>query len=124
MVAPLKPVKDGAADTAADTAKAHVRAQANDAAEKFEAHFIRKMMQEMRASSRALSGQEQEGKPAYGDDMQDLADGLVADALAHQHAFGIADLMLRHVLPPDLSPAAPASPSSGMNSAIAQDTKR
>jgi flagellar protein FlgJ len=120
MLAPLEPVHN----SAADAAKEHVRAQATDAAEKFEAHFIRKMMAEMRASSRALSGQQHEGKPAYGDDMQDVADGLVADALAHQHAFGIADLMLRHVLPQDLSPAASGSPSSGMNSATAQETKR
>ena len=94
-----------------------VRAQAADAAEKFEAHFIKKMMAQMRAGARALSADGGEDSHHFNDDMQDVADGLVADALAHQRAFGIADLMLRHVLPADLSPQAGGSPSTDKKTA-------
>jgi len=124
------PVADASTDTAA---KDRVRAQAAGAAEKFEAHFIKKMMEQMRASSRALSEQDGASHEHFNDDMLDVADGLVADALAHQHAFGIADLMLRSVLPPaapsasasgDLSSAVAASPSPINTSSTAQESKR
>jgi len=122
----------GAIQPDATDPKARVRAQAADAAEKFEAHFIKKMMSEMRTSSRALSESDGESHDHFNDDMLDVADGLVADALAQQHAFGIADLMLRSVLPQlapsvggaDLSSAANASPSPSNTSTTAQDSTR
>ena len=107
---------------AASKDKDRVRAQAADAAEKFEAHFIKKMMEQMRASNRALSEADGEEHAHFNDDMLDVADGLVADALAHQRAFGIADLMLKHVLPADLSPAPAGSPFQVKTTA--QDSKR
>lgn len=94
------------------TPAADVRAKATDAAVKFEAFFIKQMISQMRAGTRTLAGDEDgEGKRA-GQDMLDFADGLVADALAQQRAFGIADLMLKQVLPAaGLSPAPAGSPS-------------
>lgn len=100
-------------------ASQRVRAQATDAAVKFEAHFIKQMIGQMRSSARALSAHDGESQHRIDDDMLDVADGLVADALAQHRAFGIANLMLSQVLPriappagADLSSAAPPSPIS------------
>ncbi len=107
--APLGTSLDGAQDP-----DARVRAQATDAAVKFEAFFIKQMISQMRAGTRALADEDSDGARRSGQDMLDLADGLVADALAQQRAFGIADLMLRQVLPAaGLSSAPDGSPSGG-----------
>jgi len=112
MLNPLNNAGDAAA-TGPD-AEAHasqrVRAQATDAAVKFEAHFIKQMIGQMRASARSLSAQDGDTQHRINDDMLDIADGLVADALAQQRAFGIANLMLSQVLPQVA--AAPAHLSS------------
>lgn len=108
------------------------KAKATDAAVKFEAFFIKQMISQMRAGTRALADEDSPDKKRVNQDMLDLADGLVADALAQQRAFGIADLMLKQVLPqaansqaartasalPDaaLSPAPAGSPSNGKTS--------
>lgn len=86
-------------------------AKATQAAEKFEAFFVKKMLNQMRENSRTLSGEDGLFRDKTGQEMQDLADGLVADALAGRHAFGIADLMLKQILP-GLSAGAAASPST------------
>jgi peptidoglycan hydrolase FlgJ len=39
--------------------------------------------------------------------MLEMADGLVADALSGQRAFGVADAILRQLLPPALNAPAP-----------------
>lgn len=89
-----------------------IKAQATGAAVKFEAFFIKQMISQMRSGTRALADEDSPENKRVNQDMLDLADGLVADALAQQRAFGIADLMLRQVLPgTDLSSAAAASPS-------------
>lgn len=96
----------------ADSDDARLRSRAADAAQKFEAFFIKQMMSQMRAGARALAADDSPLKNKVNEDMLDMADGLVADSLSQQRAFGIADLILRQVLPPaDLSPAAPRSPS-------------
>lgn len=90
-----------------------IKAQATGAAVKFEAFFIKQMISQMRSGTRALADEDSPENKRVNQDMLDLADGLVADALAQQRAFGIADLMLRQVLPgADLSSAAAASPSA------------
>lgn len=110
-----------------------IKAKATDAAVKFEAFFIKQMISQMRAGTRALADEDSPDKKRVNQDMLDLADGLVADALAQQRAFGIADLMLKQVLPqaanapaartasaaPDaaLSSAPARSPSNGKTSA-------
>ncbi|WP_377153243.1 flagellar biosynthesis protein FlgJ [Roseateles sp. UC29_93] len=100
---------DGAKDP-----DARIKAQATDAAVKFEAFFIKQMISQMRAGTRALADDDSVEHKRANQDMLDLADGMVADALAQQRAFGIADLMLKQVLPAaGLSSGAGASPSGG-----------
>ncbi len=104
---------DDIADAApAPAVDARTQAKATDAAVKFEAFFIKQMISQMRAGTRALADEDGAENKRANQDMLDLADGLVADALAQQRAFGIADLMLRQVLPAaGLSSPAAASPS-------------
>ena len=71
---------------------------ARKAAQQFESHFIAQMLHDMRRSSQALSDSDG-SRPSQGQEMLDLADTMVADQLATQGAFGIADLLLRQVLP-------------------------
>ncbi|QPF74148.1 hypothetical protein G8A07_15325 [Roseateles sp. DAIF2] len=93
---------------------ARLRQRATDAAVKFEAFFIKQMMGQMRSATRVLADEDSPLKNKVNEDMLDLADGLVADAMAGQRAFGIADLMLKQILPAAGLSAAPAgSPSPG-----------
>lgn len=94
--APLRGRESGPAP--ADDAA--LRAKAGEAAEKFEAHMIRQMLQQMRSSMRAVADEDSPLNNKVNQDMTDLADGLVADQMAGQRAFGIADALLRQLLPP------------------------
>lgn len=106
---PLNPAATGAG---AEADAVRLQARAAEAAEKFEAFFIKQMMSQMRSATRALADDDSPLKNKVNEDMMDMADGLVADAMAGQRAFGIADLMLKQILPKgDLSPAGVASPS-------------
>jgi flagellar protein FlgJ len=78
-------------------------AKATEAAVKFESFFIGQMLHKMRESARSVGDRDQQAD-SVNSDMLDLADNLVADQLAQRHAFGIADSLLRTLLPP---PAAP-----------------
>lgn len=76
------------------------RAKAAAAAEKFEAHFIAQVLKQMRRSVRDLNDTDERSFASrVNDDLLEVADTYVADALAHQRAFGIADLILRQLLP-------------------------
>lgn len=90
-----------------DTADPRYRAKATEAAVKFESFFIGQMLHQMRASTRAMAGEGSVFKDPVNEDMLDLADNLVADKMAGQRAFGIADAILRQLLP------APAASSGG-----------
>lgn len=106
---PLNPAATGAG---AEADEVRLQARAAEAAEKFEAFFIKQMMSQMRSATRALADDDSPLKNKVNEDMMDMADGLVADAMAGQRAFGIADLMLKQILPKvNLSPAGVASPS-------------
>lgn len=94
--APLRGRESGPAP--ADDAA--LRAKAGEAAEKFEAHMIRQMLQQMRSSMRAMADDDSPLNNKVNQDMTDLADGLVADQMAGQRAFGIADALLKQLLPP------------------------
>ena len=83
---PAKADPAGAAGSA-DPAAAHYRAKATEAAVKFESFFI--------------------------GDMLDMADNLVADQMAGQRAFGVADAILRQLLPQG-APVAPHQPGVPM----------
>ena len=80
------------------------RAKATEAAVKFESFFIGHMLHQMRAGTRALASEDSVFKDKINEDMLDMADNLVADQLAGKRAFGVADAILRQLLP-----AAPAA---------------
>ncbi|RJF96686.1 flagellar biosynthesis protein FlgJ [Noviherbaspirillum cavernae] len=86
------------------------RNKAAAAAEKFEGFFIGQMLRQMRASTREIAGEDSVFKNSVNTDMLDMADTMLADKMAGQRAFGIADAILRQLLP--AAPAAPAAPST------------
>lgn len=84
-----------------------VRAKLEDAAQQFEALFIQQMLKSTRQGAGPLGGQDGFLQQNPDDPLLGLADQLLADNLAGQRAFGIADLLLRQLLP-----AAPLKPAA------------
>jgi flagellar protein FlgJ len=95
------------AASAGDPVDPAFRKKANEAALKFESFFIAQMLHKMRDSTRTLAADDSPNKSSVHDDMLDLADNLVADQLANRRAFGVADVLLRQLLPQPV--AAPAN---------------
>ncbi len=118
-LAPL--ATEGARDAAAPAPAAddaRYRAAATEAAHKFESFFIGQMMKQMRSGIRAMADEGSVFKDKINEDMQDLADSRVADQMAGRHAFGIADVILRQLLPAAApAPAAPTTPAASPFSA-------
>ena len=118
MQAHLTPLPAAAAQPDGD---AVLRARLQGAAERFEGVFIHQMLKSMRQSSESLAGEDALFKRNTDNALLDLADQLVADKLASQRAFGIADLLTRQLLPPVPTSeplkvdAAPAALSSQMD---------
>lgn len=86
----------------ADTAPAispQERAKVEKAAEKFESLFIGEMLKQMRRTNAAFAAEDSPSQNRINQDMLEIADTAVADALAGQRAFGIADAILRQLLP-------------------------
>ncbi|GJI99379.1 hypothetical protein RugamoR57_60970 [Duganella caerulea] len=81
------------------------RAKATEAAVKFESFFIGHMLHQMRSGTRELAAEDSVFKDKINEDMLDMADNLVADQLAGQRAFGVADCILRQLLPPASGPS-------------------
>jgi flagellar protein FlgJ len=88
---------------AGDSVDPAYRAKATEAAIKFESFFIGKMLHQMRDGTRAFAAEDSPSKSSINNDMLDMADNLVADQLAGRRAFGVADAILKQLLP-----AAPA----------------
>ena len=103
------PVAPAPGESAADAA---YRAKATSAAIKFESFFIGHMLHQMRDGTRAMRSEDGAHHDSINSDMLDLADNLVADRMAGQRAFGIADAILRQLLPPAGAGAAPATMAS------------
>lgn len=82
-----------------DADQTRYRAKATEAAVKFESFFIGHMLHQMRSSTREMAPEDSVFRDPVNSDMLDLADNLVADKMAGQHAFGIADAILRQLLP-------------------------
>ena len=102
-----------------DTVDPAYRAKVTEAAVKFESFFISHMLHQMRSGTRELSSEDSVFKNKVNQDMLDMADNLVADQMAGRRAFGVADVILRQLLPAaaPLAPApktaaAPASPAA------------
>lgn len=78
-------------------------AKATKAAVEFERFFVSHMLQQMRASTRALAAEDSVFNDRVNRDMQDMADDVLAGNLAGHRAFGIADAILRQLLPTPLN---------------------
>ncbi len=92
---------------AASAAEPAVReaAKAEQAAVKFEGLFIGEMLKQMRRSAREIAGEDGMFQSQTHGSLLELADTMVADAMAGQRAFGVADAILQQLL----APAAPAA---------------
>lgn len=75
------------------------RARVQHAAEQFESFFISQMLRQMRSATREIAGDDSVFGSNMHSDMLDLADTAFADAIAQQRAFGIADVIVRQLLP-------------------------
>jgi flagellar protein FlgJ len=111
MLNPLSPTQqpqggDGVAETrvAANPAPdpAYV-AKATKASIEFESFFVGQMLHQMRSTTRELAAEDSVFKDKVNADMQDMADNLLAGQIAGQRAFGIADAILRQLLPAPLN---------------------
>jgi len=74
-------------------------AKAEKAAVEFERFFIAHMLRTMRASTREMADEDSVFNNRVNQDMQDMADDLLAGNMAGQRAFGIADAILRQLVP-------------------------
>ena len=90
---------NGAAATAAAATDRSFESRARAAADKFEGFFIGQMLRQMRSGASAFADEGSAARDPLNADMLSLADGLLADSLAGRHAFGIADAILRQLLP-------------------------
>jgi flagellar protein FlgJ len=106
---------------AGDTVDPAYRAKATEAAVKFESFFIGHMLHQMRDGTRVLAAEDSPSKSRINDDMLDMADNLVADQLANRRAFGVADAILRQLLPQQQStPAVNVADSQNLSSKLNQ----
>ena len=101
---PIAPAAEGTPDPA-------FVAQATKAAVEFESFFISQMLKDMRATTREMADEDSVFKDRVNQDMQDMADGILAKQMAGQRAFGVADAILRQLLPAALPPAPVALPA-------------
>jgi peptidoglycan hydrolase FlgJ len=82
--------------------KAYV-AKATKAAVEFESFFISHMLHQMRESTRAIAPDDSPTKDRVNQDMTDMVDNMLAGNMAQQRAFGVADAILRQILPAPLN---------------------
>jgi len=94
------------------------------AAEQFESFFIAQMLRQMRSATREMASEDSVFNSPSSESMLDMADVALADSLATHRAFGVADAIVRQLLPAAPghapvplaslpSPASPASPEPG-----------
>lgn len=91
---------------AAQTEESRYREKATDAAVKFESFFIAQTLHKMRDATKAMADDDSIYKDSINSDMLDMADNMVADQLAGRRAFGVADAILRQLLPAAAAPTA------------------
>lgn len=92
----VKPAADAKADPA-------YVAKATRAAVEFESFFISHMLHQMRESQRTIAPEDSPTKNRVNQDMTDMVDNMLAGNLANQRAFGVADAILRQLLPQGLN---------------------
>jgi flagellar protein FlgJ len=77
--------------------------QATKAAVEFESFFIQNMLHQMRESAKTLAPEDSPTKDPVNSDMLDMADKLLSGHMAGQRAFGVADAILKQLLPQGLN---------------------
>jgi flagellar protein FlgJ len=80
-------------------------AKATKAAVEFESFFISHMLHQMRESQRTIAPEDSPTKDKVNQDMTDMVDNMLAGNLAGRRAFGIADAILKQLLPAPLNKA-------------------
>jgi flagellar protein FlgJ len=75
------------------------RAKVKQAAENFESFFIEQILHQMRRSLREIDPDDAENAKHGDNDMLDMVDTMLADKLSQRHAFGVADAILRQLVP-------------------------
>jgi flagellar protein FlgJ len=102
-LAPLHPeqaeAKEAAVAPAAGTPDPAYVAKATKAAVEFESFFISHMLHQMRESQRTIAPDDSPVKDRVNQDMTDMVDNMLAGHLAGQRAFGVADAILKQLLP-------------------------
>ncbi len=96
---PLQPGAEAPVAAAADQPDPAYVAKATKAAVEFERFFISNMLKEMRSSTRAMAAEDSVFNNRINQDMQGMADDLLAGNMAGNRAFGIADAILRQLVP-------------------------
>ena len=100
--APVAPAADAAASNPAAADPAYV-AKATKAAVEFESFFISHMLHQMRESQRTLAPEDSPTRNKVNQDMTDMVDNMLAGHMATQRAFGVADAILKQLLPAGLN---------------------
>ena len=99
---PLHPQADAAqarVAPAADVPDPALVEKATKAAVEFESFFIGHMLHQMRESARGIAPEDSPTNNKVNHDMIDMVDGMLAKHLAGQRAFGVADAILKQILP-------------------------
>ena len=104
LLAPALPHENGVVVAEGRSARDVQRITA--AAVKFESFFVAQMMKQMRQATAALADEQSAVKDQVNDSTLALAEQTVADSLAGHRAFGIADVLVRQLLPQPVSPVA------------------
>jgi flagellar protein FlgJ len=97
-------ISDGVAPAAEGSPDPVYTAKVTRAAVEFESFFISQMLKDMRATTREMADEDSVFKDKVNQDMQDMADGMLAKQMAGQRAFGVADAILRQLLPTKITP--------------------
>jgi len=100
--APAEAVDIDKAPVAPAADAAYVK-RATKAAVEFESFFIANMLHQMRESAKTLAPEDSPLKDPVNSDMLDMADKLLSGHMANQRAFGVADAILKQLLPPGLN---------------------
>jgi flagellar protein FlgJ len=88
---------------AADAPSPEYVKKATKAAVDFESFFIQNMLHQMRESAKTLAPEDSPMKDPVNSDMIDMADKLLSGHMAGQRAFGVADAILKQLLPQGLN---------------------
>ncbi|MCL6262286.1 flagellar biosynthesis protein FlgJ [Craterilacuibacter sp. RT1T] len=93
------------ADTSPAVADAAWQQKAAQAAEAFEAVFVREMFKDMDKGTQAIAGEQGLFNKGSGSELSGIAQMAVADQIARSRAFGVADAILRQLTPASAGPA-------------------